>query len=113
MICSDSIYQRLCREALVWRQLQHPNVVPFLGMNWSLFPHDALPSLLAPWMEYGTLREYMEGPLYDPVRCFLQLVWSPMLDGSASLIKFIYPLAARNFLWTCILAFTEYYPWGH
>jgi serine/threonine protein kinase len=78
---SDYITQRLCREALVWRQLQHPNILRFLGLNWSLFPHDALPSLLAPWMEYGTLKDYVEGPIYDPTRSVLQLVCFQALYG--------------------------------
>jgi hypothetical protein len=51
--------QRLCREALVWRHLMHPNVLSFIGLNWTLFPHDSLPMLIAPWMSCGTLRDYV------------------------------------------------------
>jgi serine/threonine protein kinase len=66
--------QRLCREALVWRQLCHANVLPFLGLNTSAFPKNSLPSLLSPWMEYGSLKEYIERPEYDAVEEIPRLV---------------------------------------
>jgi serine/threonine protein kinase len=66
--------QRLCREALVWRQLKHPNVLPFIGLSYSLFPRDFLPCLLAPWMTMGTLNDYVETCHYIPERDIPRLV---------------------------------------
>jgi hypothetical protein len=68
------MWQRLCREALVWRQLCHRNVLPFLGLNTSAFPKNSLPSLLSPWMEYGSLKEYIERLEYDAVEEIPRLV---------------------------------------
>ncbi|KAK1220179.1 hypothetical protein PQX77_017082 [Marasmius sp. AFHP31] len=47
-----------CREALVWRQLDHPNVLPFLGVNTELFAPGFC--LVLPWMENGDILKYMK-----------------------------------------------------
>jgi serine/threonine protein kinase len=73
------VIQKLCREALVWRQLKHPNVLSFIGLSYSVFPHDLLPCLLAPWMENGTLKDYINMIHYDPERDIPRLVRSHML----------------------------------
>jgi serine/threonine protein kinase len=66
--------QMMCREALVWRQLQHENVLPFIGINTTLFPSYRLPVLISPWMYYGSLREYTNLPTYDVNRSIYPLV---------------------------------------
>jgi serine/threonine protein kinase len=48
--------QRLCREALVWKQLTHPYILPFLGVNCHTFTDH--PSLVSPWIANGTLLDY-------------------------------------------------------
>jgi serine/threonine protein kinase len=63
VILSD-MAQRLCREALVWRQLRHRNVLPFIGLNTSIFPENTIPSLISPWMENGSLRDYIKSSTY-------------------------------------------------
>ncbi|KAK7470070.1 hypothetical protein VKT23_001510 [Stygiomarasmius scandens] len=45
-------------EALLWRQLNHPNVLPFLGVNVNLFTPARL-SLVSPWMENGNIIQYL------------------------------------------------------
>jgi hypothetical protein len=56
----------MCREALVWRQLRHPNVLPFIGLSQPeeevLVPPlpPPLPNLLSPWMKHGALIDYIE-----------------------------------------------------
>ncbi|TFK48873.1 kinase-like protein [Heliocybe sulcata] len=40
------------REALVWRQLRHPHILPFLGMHPS---PNSNPYLVSPWMERGNM----------------------------------------------------------
>ncbi|KAL0058989.1 hypothetical protein AAF712_014304 [Marasmius tenuissimus] len=53
-----------CREALVWRQLDHPNVLPFLGVNTDLFAPGFC--LVLPWMENGDILKYMkQHPTHD------------------------------------------------
>jgi serine/threonine protein kinase len=69
----------LCREALVWRQLKHSNVLPFVGLNGSLFTLDHLPCLLSPWMDNGSLREYVKTSMYDPQRDIPGLVCNTLV----------------------------------
>ncbi|KAK1224262.1 hypothetical protein PQX77_012840 [Marasmius sp. AFHP31] len=52
------IVSEFCREALVWRQLNHPNVLPFLGVNTELFAPGFC--LVLPWMENGDILKYMK-----------------------------------------------------
>ncbi|KAF8212855.1 kinase-like domain-containing protein, partial [Mycena galopus ATCC 62051] len=48
---------QFCREALVWQRLQHPHILPFIGIDREAFP----PSLcmVSPWMEHGTVLKYL------------------------------------------------------
>ncbi|KAF5358883.1 hypothetical protein D9757_012303 [Collybiopsis confluens] len=54
----DTIRKEFCREALIWRQLRHPNILPLLGVNISLF----YPSfcLVSPWMENKDIIAYLK-----------------------------------------------------
>jgi serine/threonine protein kinase len=72
--CADGRLQRLCREALVWRQLRHANILPFIGLNRSLFPGNSLPALISPWMTHGSLKDYVESPGYEARRESYRLV---------------------------------------
>ncbi|KAJ7598719.1 kinase-like domain-containing protein [Mycena floridula] len=47
-----------CREALVWKQLNHPNVLPFLGVNVELFAPSFC--LVSPWMSNGNLMQFLD-----------------------------------------------------
>ncbi|SJK99362.1 uncharacterized protein ARMOST_02657 [Armillaria ostoyae] len=51
------VIKNFCREALVWRNLKHPNVLPFLGVSTKLF----VPSfcLISPWMENGNIMSFL------------------------------------------------------
>ncbi|KAJ7865011.1 kinase-like domain-containing protein, partial [Mycena olivaceomarginata] len=42
-------------EALIWRQLCHPNLVPFLGLCYL----EGMLCLVAPWMENGNIVRYL------------------------------------------------------
>ncbi|KIK56132.1 hypothetical protein GYMLUDRAFT_825126 [Collybiopsis luxurians FD-317 M1] len=56
--------KQFCHEALVWRQLNHPNILPLLGVNTELF----FPSfcLVSPWMEHRDIITYLKkNPVYD------------------------------------------------
>ncbi|KAK0231898.1 kinase-like domain-containing protein [Armillaria nabsnona] len=46
-----------CQEALVWRQLCHPNVLPFLGVSKELFAPRYC--LISPWMVNGNIVSYL------------------------------------------------------
>ena len=45
--------QILYHEAVVWKHMRHPNIVPFHGTT--LNP----PQLVSDWMEYGNLTEFL------------------------------------------------------
>ncbi|PBK97927.1 kinase-like protein [Armillaria gallica] len=47
-----------CQEALVWRQLRHPNVLTFLGVSKSLFAPRYC--LISPWMDNGNIMSYLQ-----------------------------------------------------
>ena len=46
--------QRFCKEVLLWKRLNHPNILPFYGasMNQNQF------CMVSPWMENGNVLSY-------------------------------------------------------
>ncbi|KAI3615128.1 hypothetical protein WG66_016743 [Moniliophthora roreri] len=55
----DKVIRHFLREAILWRQLDHPNVLPFLGLYF-LDSEKRRLCLISPWMENGNLVEYLE-----------------------------------------------------
>ncbi|GLB37955.1 putative protein tyrosine kinase [Lyophyllum shimeji] len=51
----DHLLKVCSKEAILWGQLSHPNLLPFFGMF--RFKHRI--SLVAPWMEHGNVNEYL------------------------------------------------------
>ncbi|KAJ7300978.1 kinase-like domain-containing protein [Mycena albidolilacea] len=47
------------REALIWRQLCHPNLLPFFG----LYYVDNRLCLVSPWMQNGNIMEFLRKPV--------------------------------------------------
>ncbi|KAJ6598279.1 kinase-like domain-containing protein [Mycena vulgaris] len=50
-----AVLKEFGREALIWRQLSHPNLLPFFG----LYYLENRLCLVAPWMENGNVFEYL------------------------------------------------------
>ncbi|KAJ7468554.1 kinase-like domain-containing protein [Mycena latifolia] len=51
------IRSKLCREALLWKDLEHPNILRFIGID-----RESIPSsfcMVSPWMEHGTILNYL------------------------------------------------------
>ncbi|KAJ7443482.1 kinase-like domain-containing protein [Mycena galericulata] len=48
---------KLCREALVRKDLHHPNILPFLGIDRDSFASSLC--MVSPWMEHGTVLDYL------------------------------------------------------
>ncbi|KAK1216393.1 Rho guanine nucleotide exchange factor [Marasmius sp. AFHP31] len=46
------------REAMIWRNMIHPNVLPFTGMYW-FNPAQGQICLISPWMESGNLLQFL------------------------------------------------------
>ncbi|KAE9402923.1 kinase-like protein, partial [Gymnopus androsaceus JB14] len=51
------LFKEFSQEALVWSQLEHPNVLPFLGTNMDLFPDTYC--LVSPWCSHGNVMIYL------------------------------------------------------
>ncbi|KAJ6463885.1 kinase-like domain-containing protein [Mycena sanguinolenta] len=49
---------KICREALVWKALHHPHILPFLGIDGDAFPSSLC--IVSPWMEHGTVLNYLK-----------------------------------------------------
>jgi serine/threonine protein kinase len=58
--------QRFCRESLIWRQLRHPNVLPFIGVDAQTFASTNFLCMVSPWMERGTIMDYIKSPAFRP-----------------------------------------------
>ncbi|KAK0188288.1 kinase-like domain-containing protein [Armillaria mellea] len=68
----EDVKKEFCREVLVWRNLNHPNVVPFIGINDDLF----YPSfcLISPWMNDGNLISFLaKNPGHNRVQCIKEV----------------------------------------
>ncbi|KIK56135.1 hypothetical protein GYMLUDRAFT_825171 [Collybiopsis luxurians FD-317 M1] len=50
--------KQFCREALVWRQLKHPNILSLLGINTELFSPSLC--LVSPWMKNRDVITYLK-----------------------------------------------------
>ncbi|PBK94120.1 kinase-like protein, partial [Armillaria gallica] len=48
----------LCREATIWKQLKHPNILPFIGVNTTSFAERVC--LISPWMMNGNIIKFLE-----------------------------------------------------
>ena len=48
--------QRFCREAVTWKHLRHPNVLPLLGVTVS----ESRFAMVSKWMEHGNINEFVE-----------------------------------------------------
>ncbi|KAJ7267291.1 kinase-like domain-containing protein [Mycena rebaudengoi] len=51
----EVVVKEFGREALIWRQLSHPNLLPFFG----LYYWDKRLCLISPWMENGNVLEFL------------------------------------------------------
>ncbi|KAF7362805.1 hypothetical protein MVEN_00630300 [Mycena venus] len=52
------LLEKFAQEALVWRYLKHPNILPFLGVDATTFPSPTM-AMLSPWMTRGSVLNYM------------------------------------------------------
>lgn len=64
------VMQVFCREAALWSQLKHMNVLPFYGIYKLQDSHERV-CLVSPWMENGTLREYLSNNSSKADHCIL------------------------------------------
>jgi len=51
-----TVRQKFCHEAVIWKRLSHPNLLPFLGVNKTLFRL----AMVSAWMEHGTILQFVK-----------------------------------------------------
>ncbi|KAF7357977.1 hypothetical protein MVEN_00844500 [Mycena venus] len=56
----EALLKEFYREALIWRQLSHPNLLPFFGAYYLEGTKSQL-CLVSPWMENGDVSRYLKG----------------------------------------------------
>jgi len=56
VLITDRVSQRFCREVVVWRALNHPNVLPLLGVT---VAEDQL-VVVSEWMVGGNIVEFVK-----------------------------------------------------
>ncbi|KAF5371636.1 hypothetical protein D9758_003373 [Tetrapyrgos nigripes] len=62
-----------CYEMSIWRQLQHPNILPFVGVDFHLFPGRRF-CAISPWMSNGNLSSFLhDHPEQDRIQCIIQI----------------------------------------
>ncbi|KAE9404706.1 kinase-like protein [Gymnopus androsaceus JB14] len=54
---TKQVFKDFSQEVLVWSQLDHPNVLAFLGINVHLFPERYC--LVSPWYSHGSVVKYL------------------------------------------------------
>ncbi|KAF9019536.1 kinase-like protein [Hymenopellis radicata] len=64
---AERVIKSFCQEALIWRQVRHDSILPFLGVTqfvpWRL-------CLISPWMENGNIMTFLEkNPLHNRLGC--------------------------------------------
>jgi serine/threonine protein kinase len=51
-----NLLQRFCQEAVAWKHLRHPNVLPLLGVTIS----ERRFAMVSEWMEHGNINGFVE-----------------------------------------------------
>lgn len=59
----EKLLRELSKEVLLWRQLHHPNILPFLGVNTELFTPSFC--IVSPWMSNGDIMAYARNSSLD------------------------------------------------
>ncbi|KAJ7057704.1 kinase-like domain-containing protein [Mycena amicta] len=55
----ETLLREISQEGLIWRQLAHPNLLPFFGAYYLQGAHGRL-CLVSPWMENGDISRYLK-----------------------------------------------------
>jgi len=48
--------QRFCREAVAWKHLRHPNILPLLGVTVGEYRFE----MVSEWMENGNITDFIK-----------------------------------------------------
>ncbi|KAI6014350.1 kinase-like domain-containing protein [Pisolithus marmoratus] len=76
-----AVLKTMLQEVHVWSKLEHPNVLPLLGITTKF---DNTISIISKWMKKGNAHEYVQNPEVDP---------RPLLLGIARGLKYLHNCA--------------------
>jgi serine/threonine-protein kinase TNNI3K len=87
LIAHSPRWQVLCNEALLWKQLEHQHILPFIGLDAGTFP--GFICMVSPWMIHGTILQHIKntnpsvGDMGRYVSCFTvkRPLSDPLNDG--------------------------------
>ncbi|KAG6818351.1 hypothetical protein H0H93_005655 [Arthromyces matolae] len=65
------ILKQFSKEAILWGQFSHPNVLPFFGLFYSISLQR--PCLVSPWMKHGNINKYLKDHPDEAPRLLLAL----------------------------------------
>ncbi|KAJ7139295.1 kinase-like domain-containing protein [Mycena epipterygia] len=74
------------REAVIWRQLSHPNLLPFFG----LYYLDTKLCLVSPWMEHGHLLQFLRNAPSTIDRVSVDSLCSPQILDVAMGLEYLH-----------------------
>ncbi|KAF9260210.1 kinase-like protein, partial [Marasmius fiardii PR-910] len=81
---NQSLYE-FYKETLLWTQLNHPNLLPFFGVNTVLFPGRL--ALVAPWMVNGQITKFLEmNPNHDRLKVISEIAAGIMYLHSCNIV---------------------------
>ncbi|KAL0574297.1 Rho guanine nucleotide exchange factor [Marasmius crinis-equi] len=66
----ERVVKEYTREAILWRQLKHQNILPFLGLYY-LDENKRRLCLVSPWVENGNLVQYLKNRKHGQVDCIV------------------------------------------
>ncbi|KAH8792752.1 kinase-like domain-containing protein [Flagelloscypha sp. PMI_526] len=68
----EKILQEFLNEAIIWRYLRHPNILPFFGINQTAFPGETC--FVSPFIANGNLTDFLkENPHQDRLPLLSQI----------------------------------------
>ncbi|KAH8793653.1 kinase-like domain-containing protein, partial [Flagelloscypha sp. PMI_526] len=75
------------KEALIWKQLKHPNILSFIGVSSTCFTNQM--SLISPYMKNGDIMDYLNRTHEEPPSYAKRLGW---LLGAAEGMQYIHSM---------------------
>ncbi|KAK0243529.1 kinase-like domain-containing protein [Armillaria nabsnona] len=66
------LLKELCREAVIWKQLHHENILPFIGVNTTSFAKRVC--LISPWMDNRNIIKFLDSNQdHDRLKCIREI----------------------------------------
>ncbi|KAF9258242.1 kinase-like protein [Marasmius fiardii PR-910] len=79
------LLQQFYKEALLWTHFSHPNILPFYGVNATLFPGKLC--LVSPWMVNGDLVKFLKSnPSHDKLKATIDIASGIMYLHSQNIV---------------------------